>query len=264
MTPNEQYELDKATAADLDLPAFITFPPERTTHRMSWDGTHVTLEGIEGTWTNPADAYHELRDSIVYIFDESLAPFSGDKLRSPLEDSNRMWVRVHPDLTDGSSYFIGGPTDEDRVMRIKLDYFYFLRQAEKYAAKPDNLSRAYYFIHEHPAFWHLYDRENPTSWETHDGHKAVSVHVKEKKDGSIRVFLNAGGSAEGERASFTYDPDLNVTAKTLDKAYIKLAKRVAKYYGLDGKRSDKRDRRDKLLEALRESNPELFTGGDDE
>lgn len=124
-------------------------------------------------------------------------------------------------------------TDEDLMGILVSDYEEWLILDRKYQKNKNNWRLAYNWIKMHPAFWYPVGKIGPFFWATDDGHKSVWVNVENTKTNKS-VRLEHGNHVAPEYKTFYHDPNLDVNAKTLEKAYVKLAKQINKYYNVDG------------------------------
>lgn len=127
-------------------------------------------------------------------------------------------------------------TSEDTENIIRSDYYYFLKLTKKYRKNPKNWALAYEWLRCHPLFWYRqYDtvkKEHVGHWETDNGLDKTWVSVREGRAKGGKVLIEHGPWHELSAPSL--DHRLNAWAPTFEKAYVKLAKNVDKYYAEDG------------------------------
>lgn len=126
-----------------------------------------------------------------------------------------------------------------------------------FEANPNSTYNAFYYIAQHPMFWHFHQwrRDTPVVHETHlvheDGWARVSIHpvMVNPKDRRISedVHLNTklewwfeyGPSLWNDNAGEGingHDHKCDGGASTYDKAIIKIARSIHKHYGNDRRR----------------------------
>jgi hypothetical protein len=137
----------------------------------------------------------------------------------------------------------------DRSIRdLEREYKYFKKIAKAYLKNKKDFYSSYQFLAYHPVFWAL-QGDLPGSkilfWETNDGLDKMWHTVYRGKDNKILHLLEHGPymdneeEVEGEKQSVparipSHDIRLDVVGKTYEEAIIKFAKRVNKFYKLNG------------------------------
>lgn len=150
-------------------------------------------------------------------------------------DSNRLC------LAYGADYGV-------KDLEHSLEYF-IKKVAKRYFKKPKDFYNSYMFLSYHPLFWSLSGDINKNGilfWQTDEGlEKMWHTIYKSKKKGKTLHLLEHGEYME-EEVEFegkilkvparypSHDINLDVVAKSYEKAIIKLASRVNKFYDLTG------------------------------
>jgi len=144
-------------------------------------------------------------------------------------------------LSYGSNYAL-----ED----LQQSFNYFVTKvAKRYIKSPKDFYNSYMFLTYHPLFWSLSGDINKNGiifWQTDEGLERMWHSVyKRKKNGKTLHLLEHGEyleediEFEGETLNVparypSHDPNLDVVATSYEKAIIKLAKRVNKFYDFTG------------------------------
>jgi hypothetical protein len=131
---------------------------------------------------------------------------------------------------------------------LDLQYKYFKKLAKKYFKDRKNFYNAYHFLAQHPVFWSLHG-ELPQSkmlfWETDYGFDKMWHTVYRDRTGKVIHLLEHGPYMDSEEEITgvkqiipcripSHDIRLDVIGNTYEEAIIKLAKRVHKFYDLNG------------------------------
>lgn len=129
-----------------------------------------------------------------------------------------------------------------------LEYF-IQAVAKRYTKQPKDFYTSYMFLSYHPLFWSLFGDINKNGilfWQTDEGLERMWHTVyKQKKSGKTLHLLEHGEYLEEEiefegqtlkvpARHSSHDINLDVVAKSYEKAIIKLAGRVNKFYDLTG------------------------------
>lgn len=158
-----------------------------------------------------------------------------------------------PSGTKGFTRMLGMSTDDARLNSLKSAYAAFLKHDENWRNSP-NFYNSYFWLDAHPAFWTRMDWKtfNPWAWNTDDFmgfHNGVRLYVYKSKKGKVSFQFEMGEHVSesqewdednncyiltGAYKNHYFDPRLTVTAKTFEKAVIKAAKRLDKFYNTDG------------------------------
>lgn len=206
-------------ALGLPLPGFLKFPTPRTAV-VKWDGEMFTCEHADEPQKSlRAMDRHLSQWQIDMVFDETIASAPGVKLIGgmALEDGGRMTIEwLNP--------------REQAAMK----YWGFLDLAKQYIADPKNFVNAYYFLDNHPAFWHL-RRHGELDW-IFDGFAKkfyTIVHPSDRYETGVMVGFEAGGTAPGWVHHY-HDLRIDTYAGSFEDAYIQLAANVHEHFDLDG------------------------------
>lgn len=131
---------------------------------------------------------------------------------------------------------------------LNQQYKYFQRLAKSYLKDTKNFYMAYNFLTHHPVFWSLRgDLSNSKIlfWDTDYGFNEMWHTVYLDKNGITLHLLEHGPYMDSEEEIdgikniipcriASHDIRLDVVGKTYEEAVIKLAKRVHKFYNLNG------------------------------
>jgi hypothetical protein len=131
---------------------------------------------------------------------------------------------------------------------LARQYRYFKKVAKVYLKNKKDFYSSYQFLTYHPVFWALrgdLSRSKMLFWETDDGLDKMWHTVYKDADNKIFHLLEHGPyidneeKVEGKKQLVparipSHDIRLDVVGKTYEEAIIKLAKRVHKFYKLNG------------------------------
>lgn len=133
------------------------------------------------------------------------------------------------DLETGGRFLIA-ITEIDKVLMLKYQLLTFYQIAEQYHNDPNNFTNALNFIEKHLIFWTR--NYGGRDWEYHF---TPWVEFATNEKGKPICMLEAGEHhVESNYTETCHDYRLDVYAPTYEKAIIKLAKRITKYYNDDG------------------------------
>jgi len=233
------------------LPEFVTFinvPEEYTI--QSKDDVYTLEEKPKLKFQTVAEAYHYVRNELDGnpLFAKNLQVEDGAEL------SDGMYVCKKDKKTKTFEVLMSWP-HEERVYWLVESYKAFLKLAKKYSKNQNDFYTAYQFLQKHPAFWHRFE-VNPNYWETDEGLEALWMSVRQNKKGKVEFLLEHGIYMDADRDDLfithvvaSHDSRIDSWASTYEKAIVKLAKKVLKYYKLDGSEKKKYLPNDKSIKA---------------
>ncbi len=199
------------------------------------------------TYPTIVEAYDDVNSKTVDVTFDSNVNSHGGKLRS-----SSFWCE--PEKGERSARLLIGMTDKTRKSILKSDYSSFLEDHAEYEKDPTDWVLAYNWLTKHPAFWYKHKEEKSLDWSTDNGLKDVYVYVTRTKKGKARVYMEHGSHVEPQYMRFYHDPRLDVVASSMEKAYVKLAKKVNKFFHPDGTEKEnvkyKKNKLEKKLDSL--------------
>lgn len=195
--------------------------------------THKTHHLLPGT-----DVLHQgTLDDVIRELEESteiIVLFSEDVLEIAQER--------HP----GTHVFSTSSQLTEHSM-VRWDYETFLKAYKAYEKDPNEIGTVYNFLNYHPMFWRY--EQSPTGRDgiarppmlvTDRGWSVIDLMVARKKNKKTKevettVMLEAGAASKYANRYYLYhDYNLDVYEKSLDAAYIKLAKYIHEDYDEHG------------------------------
>jgi len=214
----------------LTLPSFVTFAPTKAVLTLSAvDGLILVDKDPARSFSTPSEAYDAMRklhgEDIAFVFDKSLNQKKFGELL------NGMFFAAK-DKDSNFSRLLLSWTSGDEILGLKYTYADFLKLDKEFRESPEDWTLAYRWLRAHPVFWYVTPTQ-PFSWVTDDGFEHVWTWVTRHK-GKSYVALEHGAAVDPERTHHYHDPRFDVSAPSFEKAYLKLAKKVDKYYNTDG------------------------------
>lgn len=126
-------------------------------------------------------------------------------------------------------------TTHDTLQMLKYEYATWVQDTHPTWLKNQNdWVEAYNWLQKHPAFWYRNTKEKTFDWGQSEGLKTAWVYPYRDQKKKIHVLMEHGAHVEPEYKSHYHDMRLDVRAKTVEKAYILLAKKVNKFFNPDG------------------------------
>lgn len=146
----------------------------------------------------------------------------------------------------GSKRILLSNSDQERLESLQEEYKQWLKISAKYRNNPENFQNALEFLSNHPMYWSIdtgvrEDRRSPYEWNTTRTIKDFypEVHFDyDNPDQPHEWCLETGESVPPIHNHFYFDPDLTAHGKTLEEAFINLAKTIVKYFHDDGTRKN--------------------------
>jgi hypothetical protein len=232
METEEQFHtMGKALAeAGAPFPAKVTFEEPKTVRTIRYDAEKDVFraEGFISEWPDIADLYERIHEADEDVeFDASVLDAPGVKGVMGLD-------MVSTEIPDSTNR---------RVLISKVDnqslehnrYFQFLKLTKEWLVDTSNWVLAYQFIETHPAFWHRVQPERAEHlWSLEQGHKGMWVCVMTNDYGDPVVMLEHGQSVAPKHDHHYHDLRLDVWAPTFEDAYVQMARKVHKFFALDG------------------------------
>lgn len=192
----------------------------------------TTHEGANETFDTIEEAYDYITNILKteVTFDESL-PEKNDK---DIALHNTM-LFIKSKEEQNFSRALMSHTDEEKIESLEESYVEFLKIAEKYENNREDFMTCYEFVDSHPAFWHKISTKEKFYWETYGYCQKIWSYPMSNEDNNTFYWsLEAGMHVEPEYVEHYHDWRIDSSGETIEKAYIKLAKNVYKYYNLDG------------------------------
>lgn len=121
----------------------------------------------------------------------------------------------------------------------RVAYKNFLRNTKSYEKNPKDLAAVREFIQYHPLFWNVRTEDSKfygfrnNIIMTRGWDQIYFEIIPGKKNKKATVILEAGGTT-ADRVTFYHDYSLDVASTSIDKAYIKMAARIHKFYNEHG------------------------------
>lgn len=236
------------------LPEWLTaeLPEPRPTVTISWSDGQFHVTGHPNPYPTIIEAYDTVKEAdTAIIFDKSVNGHGG-KLYHHI-------FFCKAEKGKKSARLLISFTDEKHLDILQSDYDEWMKRHQRYEKDPKSWVKAYNWLQHHPLFWHRMKNEKTYHWVTDDGLKSNSVFIW-KRNGKPEVHMEHGGHVETDYTTFYHDLKLDTRAKNFEKAYIKLAKLVNKFYNPDGtekpnvphKKSYLEKELDKYAETLKE------------
>lgn len=214
----------------LVLPDFVTFAPSNPRFTLSAVAGVILVDNDPSkAFSSPAEAYDTMRKlhgrEIDFIFDKSL----GQKKFGTLYGG---MFFAKPEKGSTAARLLISYTHDDHVLGMKHEYAEFLRLDKQYQKSPGSWALAHQWLSRHPAFWSV-SPHHPFTWDTDGGLEKVHTYVSHRKGVPV-VYLETGATVEPERTRRYHDIRMDTRASSFEKAYVKLAKKVNRYYNTDG------------------------------
>ena len=215
--------------AGMTFPSKMTFDEPEIPTRISYSNGFFYVEGIRGMFKTLEQAYDHVRSAknCGAVFDESVRELPDIEGGFLDEDGITM------NLPNGMQRIFFGPTDNTNLDAAK--YRQYLMTAKEWLTNQDDWLMAYSFIEDHPIFWHRSRPEEfPNQWNTSEGHNGMWVAPARNDKGEVVVMLEHGRSKEPAHQYHYHDPRLDVWGSSFEDAYIQMAKKIHKYFTVDG------------------------------
>lgn len=244
---------------NLVLPEFYTFKnrePEVVINIVSKTEI-VLLDDVNGNrkFTNVVEAYDYARQDLkaTVIFTGDTEAVTGKKRRG------KTLAVPHEDGRGGGRLLISHTHDDD-VWIAKETYLEFLYIALDYLKDPKDFVKAWVFVDSHPMGWGR-GQGDSHFWATDGSAGKVWIYPNRNEKGKVRFMLEHGSQVEPERTSRYHDLRLDVYSDSYEEGFVKLAKKVNKFFYFDGsekpdvkyKKSDLENRLDTAMADLKES-----------
>lgn len=237
--------LKKKIVSEIEMPAFYTFSKaNKKTYTINVNSSSglpiITItaqtsgQAFGGTFGDIEKAYDYVQDILdgdcVFTGDvKSVAKTFGS---SKNEDEETEYGILSLPLDNGFHRALISSTSDDEQWIAKHGYLSFLNLTVEYENNPKSFVTAYNWLDKHPAFWSRYKVES-LHW-SENSNRHIWCGVTTNKKGKTVIMLEHGAAVEPERTSHYHDLRLDVNAKTYEKAIIKLAVLVHKFFHVDG------------------------------
>lgn len=224
---NESY---RRLSTETVLPEWLVAElPEHEAHIVvSWEEDGFHLSDTDEIFATVSEAYDAAQavEGKQTVLDKSVHKHGGKMI------GGAFFVDVEEGKT--SARLLISHTTEDTEGLLKYAYGHWL-EAENpaYLKNQDDWVVAYSWLRSHPIFWKRTKEEKTVDWETDYGITDFYMWVTKRK-GKPRVYLEAGAHVAPSYTHSYHDLRLDVQAETIEKAYIRLAKKVNKFFNADG------------------------------
>lgn len=185
-------------------------------------------EGIISDYDNMV--FESINDAYTFVTEQGIDFTFGEKV----ERQHGRFVSVPSDTMPGLSALLIDHSKTDKLNLIKMHYRSWLETADHYLENPDDFMSAYYFMDSHPCFW-VRERESFLEWQE-SGHAVNLWIVPQVKDdkGTVGFMGEAGSHIAPEYRSYYHDLRLDVYTESYEDTIIELARRVHKFFAIDG------------------------------
>ena len=137
-------------------------------------------------------------------------------------------------FVENDGLMVFGWNYDDALDIIKSDYSKFVTEIDpEWRADKNNWGKAYIWLDNHPAFW-LKNDGSGLSWATSNCNSRISAYVDLKDNENTIVSMEHGQHVPKEYNMHYHDYRLDVEAEDFSSAYVKLAKKVDKFFNIDG------------------------------
>lgn len=225
---DEEYSI---IADSIELPAWFSaeLPEPEPTVTITYKNKlfHLSTETTSFTTIIAAYDYARSLDNTGIIFDPSINKHGG-KL------SGEMFFCAR-EANTSTSRLLMAQTTQSRLQMLKYEYAVWTKETHPTWLKNQNdWVEAYNWLQHHPAFWYRNTEDKTFNWGMDEGLKSVWQFAYRDKKKNSYVGMEHGTHVEPEYKYHYHDVRLDVTAKTFEKAYILLAKKVNKFFNPDG------------------------------
>lgn len=186
-------------------------------------------------------------DSYDYIND-TLGGVCQFDARQIAESNPQLYLNSHGAIVNKESYRMMLSISNNSGEILEYSYSAFRKIAKKYLKNRNSFYYAYYFLMYHPAFWQLegdLKKDKMLFWHTDQGLASLWHSVYKTREGETKHLLEHGPCMDEKETirgevfntpnrTPSHDIRLDVVARTYEKAIIKLAKRVNKFYLMNG------------------------------
>jgi hypothetical protein len=208
----EEYE---AVTKGIVLPEWMDYPEEeKTIYTLVQDGDTFLI-------TETGERFDDVESAYDYISKDldGDPDLSAIKPRLLFTEKRRLLLSF---------------TSEDHRRLDRYNYWSFLQRNEEYLANQDDWFNAYHWLVNHPAFYHRI-KGDLNRWISDDGLAGLSQSIYKRDDGEIVVLLEHGAWGDADKTGQAYhDYRIEVSASTIEDAYVALAKRVHENFAEDG------------------------------
>jgi len=215
-------------AVGISMPEFRTFDPVDPVAFLKFSvdsrmfySDHTVLQSEK-----PYDIYQDLKEKGFDVEVHQSALDSGQ-----IGGIEGMWS-VESEHKGFHTVMIG-PVD---TRALDFAHFYqWLKEARAWIENQDDFMAAYGFLEGHPAFWkRSRPEEYPNQWSTDEGVSTIWSSPSYRKDGSIVMMMETGSMVAPERTRRYHDLRLDTYEDTYEKGIVATAKKVHKFFDLDG------------------------------
>jgi hypothetical protein len=222
------------------IPSFVTFINLPKEFQIINSGDDFTIKGDKNnkTFTKMSEAYDYVNEVLKGnpIFNSDIIPTEGSEVH----------YGFYEEPVDNGVRLLLSHSHQDTLYNLEYQYKYAIKCEKRFNKKP-TFYNAYEFLIHHPMSWSR-NQKHPNFWRTDSGLDDMWTSVLRVKNekGKLEtvILLEHGPYLDSElkgkhnsKNNSSHNFRLDATAKTYEKAIIKLAKRVHKFYNIDG--SDK-------------------------
>ncbi len=214
-------------------PKFLTLPePSKIIYDILPFEDKFVVNDLKQLFDVPSEAYDYIQEDLG-----GTPRFHGKDLNSTGENMGGMFFEK------GTNRLLISFTRDDNYRLLKSQYREFLKLNKRYQSNKKDWVLAYQWVQNHPAFYHQYPNDYE-HWVIDQGWESCWQSVYRKK-GKPLVLLEHGSWLDqtdendqvlNVKTISSHDIDLDSSATTYEKAVIKFAKRVNKYYNELGER----------------------------
>lgn len=166
------------------------------------DSYILSDHGIENFYTTLKEAYKEAKSrNIEFDFDINIP--DDDCCNNYFKDYGTLFI-------DGTIYFAETPKYD--LIFLEERYQQWLNKVTKYENDPQDFMSSYDFVNNHITLWEQAYADNPFSWKPNSN--LIFVHPYEDD------------SSKGIKWMILFGPNNQVSDQSIEKAYIKLAKKL--------------------------------------
>lgn len=225
--PFEESEA-RLKAVGIEMPEFRTFDEPDPTSYLKYAEEDKVFYSDETNFESekPYDIYRKLHELGFDVIVHQSALDSGE-----IGGSDGMWTTKSE--REGFVTAMIGPVD---TRGLDFAHFYhWLKEARHWIENPDDFTAAYGFLEGHPAFWKRSRPEKfPNQWTTDDGVSTIWSSPTRREDGSIVMMMETGSMVPPYREWRYHDLRLDTYENTYELGIIATAKKVHKFFNLDG------------------------------
>lgn len=244
--PFEETEA-RLKAVGIEMPEFRTFDEPDPTSFLKYSEEDKVFYSDESLVEseNPYDIYKDLKKKGFDVIVHQSALDTGQ-----IGGREGMWSVKSE--REGFVIAMIGPVDT-RSLDF-AHYYTWLQEARYWIENKDDFLAAYHFLAGHPAFWKRPRPDDyPNEWSTDGGVSTIWSYPQRRENGSICMMMETGSMMPPMRNHRYHDLRLDTYEDTYELGIIATAKKVHKFFDLDGsERPDVEYKKSKLELELEE------------